>query len=672
MPEQEAYGIYFAIKKWNYYLQGADIIVRNDHKPLARFLNGKNKNTKINRWGLELASYNITFKWISGAKNKATDCLSRLVELPQKHQKNPNGTKPMLINMVKAVTTRSRTRNTTLVEGAEKQPPLRMDINTDNTPRTEVSKETANNNCEENSRDTSVKEMQSMDPFCKRIMKRLLNKTAPKHELDTFFIHNGLLYRYASDHSKDFCTHNPPLRMDINTDNTPRTEVSKETANNNCEENSRDTSVKEMQSMDPFCKRIMKRLLNKTAPKHELDTFFIHNGLLYRYASDHSKDFCTLVIPKAWRYTILVETHDKMGHQGNNRTYSLIKRQYYWKRMTKDMKDYIQRCLACQQEKAQVQSYPLHMMEIPDRPFDKIAMDLVTDFTESNKGNKHILTIIDLLTGWLEAIPIPNKSADTITKAFIRHYLLRHLCPQFILSDNGTEFKNQTFDRVTINLGIERIFSAPYHPQSNGKPETFHKFLKPTLKKMCAEDQDNWDDYIKQVLGTYRGVPNLTTGESPFFLVYGRDGNEPLHQLLQPLTRFLGNPDSGLLCLDQHQLSLSIAKKYLDDHRFLTAEKMKDRAEPGFKVGDRVYFKNKTPGKWDLKLRAGYRIVRIEGKGCYLYIENQATGKIRSCNVKDVLLEPISELWDVNPEFGRASKFINHPNNLPDFTPDTP
>ena len=53
-PEQEAYRIYFAIKKWNYYLQGADIIVRNDHKPLAWFLNGENENTKINRWGLEL------------------------------------------------------------------------------------------------------------------------------------------------------------------------------------------------------------------------------------------------------------------------------------------------------------------------------------------------------------------------------------------------------------------------------------------------------------------------------------------------------------------------------------------------------------------------------------------------------------------------------------------
>ena len=55
-------------------------------------------------------------------------------------------------------------------------------------------------------------------------------------------------------------------------------------------------------------------------------------------------------------------------------------------------------------------------------------MDLVTDFTKSNKGNKHILTIIDLLTGWPETIPILNKSADMITKAFVRHYLPRHLC----------------------------------------------------------------------------------------------------------------------------------------------------------------------------------------------------------------------------------------------------
>ena len=132
----------------------------------------------------------------------------------------------------------------------------------------------------------------------------------------------------------------PQTDKEIETPRSKETNSDNDTTRNDSPNNSKDASIKEMQSTDPFCRHIMKRLLNKTAPKHELKTFFIHNGLLYRYASDHSKDLCTLVIPKAWRYTILVETHDKMGHQGNNHTYSLIKRQYYWKGMAKDVKDY--------------------------------------------------------------------------------------------------------------------------------------------------------------------------------------------------------------------------------------------------------------------------------------------------------------------------------------------
>ena len=42
--------VYYSITKWNYYLQGADIIVQNEHKPLNKFLNGKNANNKVNRW----------------------------------------------------------------------------------------------------------------------------------------------------------------------------------------------------------------------------------------------------------------------------------------------------------------------------------------------------------------------------------------------------------------------------------------------------------------------------------------------------------------------------------------------------------------------------------------------------------------------------------------------
>ena len=80
--EQEAYGVYYAFMKLNYFHKGVEVIVCNDHKPLARFLKGKNANNKVNRWRLELATYNIYFEWISGAQNKTADCLSQPAELP--------------------------------------------------------------------------------------------------------------------------------------------------------------------------------------------------------------------------------------------------------------------------------------------------------------------------------------------------------------------------------------------------------------------------------------------------------------------------------------------------------------------------------------------------------------------------------------------------------------
>ena len=64
------------------------------------------------------------------------------------------------------------------------------------------------------------------------------------------------------------------------------------------------------------------------------------------------------------------------------------------------------------------------MTEIPDRPFHKISIDLVTDYEATTSGNKHIFTIIDHLTGWPEAFPIPSKSADIIvTTLFASSYV---------------------------------------------------------------------------------------------------------------------------------------------------------------------------------------------------------------------------------------------------------
>ena len=120
---------------------------------------------------------------------------------------------------------------------------------------------------------------------------------------------------------------------------------------------------------------------------------------------------------------------------------------------------------------------------------------------------------------------------------------------------------------------------------------------------------------------------HLATTETPFFLVPGRDPNLPLQQLLEPMQQVLGDPESGHLDLKSHSLAFAIAKKTLDENRFKHAQKTTNCTPPNFKIGDGVYFKNKQPGKWHLKWRSSYRIVCIECKGYYLYIENQATEK---------------------------------------------
>ena len=218
----------------------------------------KNVNKKVNRWSLELATYNITFKWISGAKNKAADCLSWLVEQLM--------TISATVNMLTVTHTDGPASNT----------------------RSHTTKDSPGT---------------------------------------TFTLHPDVSPSISPD-----TTQTPkPLTAD------------------------RLEAILQMQSTEPFCRHISKHLFNCKAQQHETDVFIHVKGLLYKHIMDSGKQFLALVIPKSWKYTVLVEAHNKLGHQENSHTYCLIKRQYYWKGMNKDIRKYIANCILCCREKAKGQ-----------------------------------------------------------------------------------------------------------------------------------------------------------------------------------------------------------------------------------------------------------------------------------------------------------------------------
>ena len=121
-------------------------------------------------------------------------------------------------------------------------------------------------------------------------------------------------------HSKTCNTTNTTLLTDPTTTLTN----DKENASPHLTKYWKDT-LRLMQKMDPFCKWISKRLLGGKAPLHEIDTFTHITGLIYKHVMDSNQRFLALVIPNSWHFTVLVEAHDKLGHQEFNRTYDLVK-----------------------------------------------------------------------------------------------------------------------------------------------------------------------------------------------------------------------------------------------------------------------------------------------------------------------------------------------------------
>ena len=93
-----------------------------------------------------------------------------------------------------------------------------------------------------------------------------------------------------------------------------------------------------------------------------------------------------------------------------------------------------------------------------------------------------------------------------------------------ILSDSGTELKNKLFKQVIKKLGVEykAYTPPPYRPQCNGKIEGFHKYLKGCISKDIVNNME-WDEFTDLATTAYKFVPNVTSKEAPFFLMFGRD-----------------------------------------------------------------------------------------------------------------------------------------------------
>ena len=272
--------------------------------------------------------------------------------------------------------------------------------------------------------------------------------------------------------------------------------------------------------------------------------YFVKNIVLFRSIVGNGHNFKVRVIPQSLRDVVLHLGHNQSGHNGYQRTYTAIKCLYYWKGMRTQVLHYCKNCKVCAVQKGQKTQFEKQIFEPGVQPMEFVSMDLIGKFhPPSSKGNRYALTAVCMLTGYTFCIPIKNKSPEEIATAWRNHIAFPFGVCRKLLMDNGTEFKNDLFSRVAEQLGVERkIYSPPYRPQSNGRIEGFHKFLKSCLAKHISRYQE-WDNVVPLATASYNWLPNQHSKESPFFVMFGRDAVTNLSQLTKPKLRYMGTED---------------------------------------------------------------------------------------------------------------------------------
>ena len=235
-----------------------------------------------------------------------------------------------------------------------------------------------------------------------------------------------------------------------------------------------------------------------------------------------------------------------------------------------------------------------------------ISMDLISEFHPlSQQGHRYTLTVICMHTSYIFCIPLKTKTAEEVVQAYLCHVYGKFGDSEKILFDNGTEFKNKLFKEVTNQLGVEyKVYTPPYKPQCNGKIEGFHKYLKSCIAKHIINNME-WDEFMELATASYNFVPNVTSKESPFFLMFGRDPYMPLNKLLSQAKRYLGK-DEGIPNLEVLQNLLQVTTtqiKYATTRRNQCFKPVKPH---NFKVGDLVLVRNHMSKAFQEKYQDSY------------------------------------------------------------------
>ncbi len=338
------------------------------------------------------------------------------------------------------------------------------------------------------------------------------------------------------------------------------------------------------------------------------ERLYLRDGVVCRSIRDPvlGETVCQVVVPEGEIQALLQAYHTQLGHQGPERTVSLLRRHFHWPGMETFVNSFIRKCPRCTLFKTRKEvRAPL----VPIRakaPLHIVAMDYLTLGRPTDRF-QNILVVTDLFTKYAWAIPTLDQTAVTTANALWKTVFQPFGCPETLHSDQGPNFESKVVQELCQLYGCKKTHTTPYHPQGNGGCERFNQTLLGLLGTLDMDRQTNWVESLPALVQAYNNSVHSTTGYAPTYLMFGRHVRLPTDLLHG--TAVAGEGSSLTDWVDRHHQRLHSAYELVTDRINRAAAKNKrlyDRTarEAPLLPGERVLVRdNRRQGKGKLSDR---------------------------------------------------------------------
>lgn len=196
---------------------------------------------------------------------------------------------------------------------------------------------------------------------------------------------------------------------------------------------------------------------------------------------------------------ILNEIHKKpySGHPGYQKTITMLRKEFYWPKMKREVAKYLAKCLECRLVKAEHQ-HPAGLLQplpIPEWKWEIISLDFITGLPRNARQNDSIMVVVDKLSKAAHFIPVRSTfKVVHIVEIFMKFFFRLHGILKIVIFDTNAKFTGNFWKALFKGLDTQLNFSTAFHPQTDGQTEQVNQILEDMLRMYVMNQPKKWEE----------------------------------------------------------------------------------------------------------------------------------------------------------------------------------